>query len=96
MRNCSVDSVQQPEYDLFSQSGATRIKGFKVSFVTDGTREEDRAALLGRGRILEPKILLFKLTTEGNPGKSVASCHSMKVWSALGTGWECLQGMFGK
>lgn len=47
VKNCSVDSVQQPEYDLFSQSGATSIKGFNVSFVTEGTREEGRAALLG-------------------------------------------------
>lgn len=46
MKNCSVDSAWQPEYDLFSQSGATSIKGFKVSFVAEGTREEDRAALL--------------------------------------------------
>lgn len=33
-----VDLVQQPEYDLFSYSGAVSIKGFKVSFVTEGAR----------------------------------------------------------
>lgn len=56
MRNCSVDSVQQTEYDLFSQSGATSMKGFKVSFVTDGTRGEDRAAMLGENLGKRQKI----------------------------------------
>lgn len=56
-----VDLVQQAEYDLFSYSGAVSIKGFKVSFVTEGTREEGRVALLGeslkRSRRLEAKML---------------------------------------
>jgi len=43
--------------------------------MTEGTREEDRATL-GRGRRFEAKMLLCKLTMEGNPRKSVASCHS--------------------
>lgn len=34
------DLVQQPEYDLFSCSGADCIKGFKISSVTEGTRED--------------------------------------------------------
>lgn len=47
LKNCSVDSVQQPEFDLFSQSGATSIKGCKASVVIEGAGEEDRATLLG-------------------------------------------------
>lgn len=75
VKSYSVDSVQQPEYVF--PSGAVRIKEFKVSFVTKGTREEDRHALLGeilrRGKRYEAKMLLFKLTMEGNPRKNVAS-----------------------
>lgn len=47
VKNCSVDSVQQPEFDLFSQSGATSIKVCKASVVIEGAGEEGRATLLG-------------------------------------------------
>lgn len=73
-----VDLVQQPEYDLFSCFGAVIIKGFKVSFVIEETREGNRVALLGesleRSRRLEAKVLLFN--NGKKPGKSLVLFHS--------------------
>lgn len=45
MENCSIDSVQQ--LVLFSQYGATQIKGFKVFSLTEGTGDGQGCLTLG-------------------------------------------------